>query len=73
MSQCKPLNEPSYVLTDEVQGIPHAASFRWLFEMLRDEGKTAPRILDEVFLEPSKPYPPSSMLSRPARIPTENL
>ena len=68
---CELIYDPSYVLTDEVHGIPHAASFQWLFVMLRDEGKIPRQVLDLVFWEPSKPYSPTSMLSRPERIPAE--
>lgn len=66
---CELIYQPWYVLTDEIERVPHGASFRWLFEMLRDEGKIPPHKLDRGLLEPSRLSSPVCMLSRMAQIP----
>ncbi|KAJ5536692.1 hypothetical protein N7513_009878 [Penicillium frequentans] len=51
---CMLIEDRAYVLTDEICGIPHGASYEWLFEMLFDEGKIPGRIFHEMYEGPQE-------------------
>ncbi|KAJ6010998.1 hypothetical protein N7451_002410 [Penicillium sp. IBT 35674x] len=51
---CWLIEDRAYVLTDEICGIPHGASYDWLFGMLYDEGKIPGGIIYEMYEGPRK-------------------
>jgi hypothetical protein len=50
---CELIDDRAYVLTDEICGFSHGASYDWLFRMLYDEGKIPDRIFHEMYAGPA--------------------